>query len=111
MKKKMLYIISSILFVATLLGVSPASAAAVSCSPMKAVSVIGTAANDQVGFKNIGGGTACGGNMAAGEIGIFYGVTKSQLALVLTGIALGKTFVVWADFPSHIIASISIEDQ
>ncbi len=97
------------------------SFAAVSCSKMKAISIIaseGISSGGQVIFKNTGTSSTCGGNLAANgnqKFPLPSNTADKTMALILTGMSLTKTFVLWADFTTTpsvpTLVSVSLEDQ
>lgn len=111
MKVFVLLVISMALSVGTSYAVSN------NCQPLKAISSIvneGITSGGQVIFKNVGTAATCDGLMAPGATKVFSLPANNPdkaLALILTGISLGKTFVVWADYANSTIDSISMEDQ
>jgi hypothetical protein len=110
MKTLILVILSLVLVAGT------SYAASVNCQPLKAISTIaneGISSGGQVIFRNVGSAATCNGKMAAGATKVFplpANNPDKALALILTGISLQKTFVVWANYDASTIDSISMEN-
>ena len=109
-------LIVSLICVAMLFSLN-AYAATTNCQPLKAISIIaneGVSSGGQVIFRNVGTTATCGTSFAPNttrDFALPSATADKAMALILTGISLGKTFVMWADYDAKTISSISMEDQ
>jgi hypothetical protein len=113
--------LGSLLVLIVALLVAGASFAAVNCQSMKAVSIIsneGISSGGQVIFKNVGTTGTCNNGttdlMAVNATQTFplpANNPDKTMALLLTGMSLNKTFVLWVENDLSGIISVSLEDQ
>ena len=114
MKKGLIVLLTVMTAIAVVASVSYADQ---NCQNMKAVSIIsneGISSGGQVIFKNMGASATCGNQVAPGATVVFplpANNPDKTMALVLTGMSLTRTFVLWVEDDLSGLKSVSLEDQ